>query len=189
MTDFVYLGAWVATTERDLRVRKAKAYAACHKLKKMWKSDLRGGLKIRLFVATVESILLHGYETCTLTEPLKKRIDSCYTLMLRMALNVDWKQRKTNKEVYGNLPRATMKIQERRMRLAGHIHRHPELVANRLLFWEPTHGVRSRGRPATTYVDSLRADTGLNDTGEMGGLMADRVLLRQRINTRTLKPP
>ena len=189
MTDFVYLGAWIATTERNLQVRKAKAWAACHKLKKMWKSDLRRGLKIRLFVATVESILLYGSETWTLTESLKKRIDGCYTRMLRMALNVDWKQRKTNKEVYGNLPRATMKIQERRMRLAGHIHRHPELVANRLLLWEPTHGVRSRGRPAKTYVDSLRADTGLNDTGEMGGLMADRVLWRQRINTRTLKPP
>ena len=35
VTDFVYLGAWIATTERDLRVRKAKALAACHKLKKM----------------------------------------------------------------------------------------------------------------------------------------------------------
>ena len=32
--------------------------------------------------------------------------------------------------------------------------------------------VRSRGRPDKTYVDSLRADTGLNDTGEMGRLMA-----------------
>ena len=36
-----------------------------------------------------------------------------------------------------------------------------EQVANRLLLWEPTHGVRSRGRPAITYDDSLRADTGL----------------------------
>ena len=35
VTDFVYHGAWIATTERDLRVRKAKAWAACHKLKKM----------------------------------------------------------------------------------------------------------------------------------------------------------
>ena len=48
--DFVYLGAWIATTERDLRVRKAKAWAACHKLKKILKSDLRRGLNIRIFV-------------------------------------------------------------------------------------------------------------------------------------------
>ena len=68
---------------------------------------------IRLFVATVESILLYGSETWTLTESLKKRIDRSYTRMLRMVLNVYWKQHKTNKEVYGNLPRATMKIQVR----------------------------------------------------------------------------
>ena len=188
-TDFVYLGSWIATTEKDLRVRKAKAWAACHKLKKIWKSDLRRGLKIRLFVATVESILLYGSETWTLTEALMKSIDGCYTRMLRMALNVDWRSHKTNREVYGHLPRATMKIQERRMRLAGHVHRHPELVANRLLLWEPTQGGRSRGRPCKTFVDNLRDDTGLTNTGEIAGLMADRLLWRQRIDTRTLKPP
>ena len=134
---------------RRNRIRKAKAWAACHKLKKMWKSDLKRSLKIRLFVSTVESILLYGAETWTLTERLEKQLDGCYTRMLRMALNVNWKQHLTNKEVYGNLPRATMKVQERRMRFAGHLHRHPELTANRLLLWEPKHGVRDRGRPAT----------------------------------------
>ena len=79
---------------------------------------------------------------------------------------------------------ATMKIQKRRMQLVGHIHRHPELVAKRLLLWEANHGVRSRGRPAMSYVHSLRVVTGLSDTGEIGGLMADRVLWRKRINTR-----
>ena len=189
VSDFKYLGCWIATTERDFRIRKAKAWAACHKLKKMWKSDLKRSLKIRLFVSTVESILLYGAETWTLTERLEKQLDGCYTRMLRMALNVNWKQHLTNKEVYGNLPRATMKVQERRMRFAGHLHRHPELTANRLLLWEPKHGVRDRGRPAMSYVDNLRKDTGLSDTGEIGRLMADRLLWRRRIDTRTLKPP
>jgi hypothetical protein len=174
-------------TEKDLRIRKAKAWAACHKLKKIWKSNLRKGLKIRLFVATVESMLLYGSKTWTLMESLRKRIDGCYTRMLRMALNVDQKQHLTNKEVYGRLPRATMKIQEQRMQLAGHIH--PELVAHRLLLWEPTHRARSRGRPALTFIDNLRNDTGLADTLEIGRLMAGRTLWRQRINTQTLKPP
>jgi hypothetical protein len=49
--------------------------------------------------------------------------------------------------------------------------------------------VRDRGRPAMSYVDNLRKDTGLNDTGEIGRLMADRLLWRRRIDTRTLKPP
>ena len=30
VNNFVYLGAWIATTERDLKFRKAKAQAACH---------------------------------------------------------------------------------------------------------------------------------------------------------------
>ena len=188
--DFKYLGSWIASTEHDFVVRKAKAWAACHKLKKIWNSNLRRSLKVRLFTATVESILLYGSETWTLTESLKKRIDGCYTRMLRMALNVDWRLHKTNKEVYGTLPRATMKIQDRRMRLAGHIQRHNELLAHHTLLWEPTHGVRSRGRPALTFVDNIRADTGLTDTGEISRL-ADRLVLlwRQRIDTRTLKPP
>ena len=62
------------------------------------------------------------------------------------------------------------------MRLAGHMHRHPELVANRSLLWEPNHGMKSRGRPAMTYVDSLPVDIRLSNIGEIGALMADRVL-------------
>jgi glucose-6-phosphate dehydrogenase assembly protein OpcA len=86
VSDLIYLGFWVATTKKDLRIRKAKARAACHKLKK---SNLRRALKMRLYVATVESILSYGSETWSLTELLRKRIDGCLARMLRMALNVD----------------------------------------------------------------------------------------------------
>ena len=40
-----------------------------------------------------------------------------------------------------------------------------------------------------TCLDSIRADIELNDTRDIGGLMADSVLWRQRIDTPTLKPP
>ena len=187
--DFVYLGAWIASTEQDFKVRKAKAWAACHKMKKIWKSDLRRDLKIRLFQATVESILLYGSETWTMTASLLKRIDGCYTRMLRMALNVNWRQRLTNKVVYGYLPRVTSKIQARRMKLAGHIQRHEELIAHKLLLWEPLHGARGRGRPPLTFVDTIRRDTELDNTDEIRRLMTDRQLWRRTINSRTLKPP
>ena len=55
--DFVYMGSWTATTERDFWVRKGKAWAACHKLKKILKSKLRKSQKIRLVVATVSKFL------------------------------------------------------------------------------------------------------------------------------------
>ena len=82
-----------------------------------------------------------------------------------------------------------MFIQERRMRLAGHIHRHEDLIGQALLLWEPTQGVRGRGRHAMTFVDTLRSDTGLDSTADIGTLMADRQLWRDFIKTRTMKPP
>ena len=66
--DFLYLGAKIRNTEEDLAERKKKVWAACHCLKSVWKSDLQRDLKIRVFTATVESVLLYGSETWTLTK-------------------------------------------------------------------------------------------------------------------------
>ena len=56
--DFVYLGAHLDNPEHEFAVRKTKAWAACHQMKKIWSSKMRRQLKIRLFIATVESIIL-----------------------------------------------------------------------------------------------------------------------------------
>ena len=88
--DFVYLGSRMKSSEKDFKVSKAKALGACHQMKLVWKSYMRRELKVRLFLATVESILLYGSETWTVSQTLAKRIDGCYTRMLRMAL-IDWK--------------------------------------------------------------------------------------------------
>ena len=61
--DFVYLGSKIRASESDIDARKAKAWAACHKLKQIWKSDLRKAIKVRLFTALIESVLLYGSET------------------------------------------------------------------------------------------------------------------------------
>ena len=187
--DFVYLGSWVNDSVHDFMVRKAKAWAACHQLKNIWKSDMRRELKVRLFQATVESVLLYGSETWTVTKTLSKKIDGCYTRMLRMALNIYWPIKIRNNELYRSLPKVSSKIQERRMSLAGHIWRHDDLVAHSVLFWDPKHGHRSRGRPKKTYFDTLCDDTGLRDAAEMQRLMDDRVLWRNNIPARSYYPP
>ena len=112
--------------------------------------------------------------------------------MLMMALNIDWKAHITNKEVYGNLPRVTTKIQERRMRLSWHLTRHDDLVEHKLVLWEPNYGKRSLGRPRITFVDVLRKDTGLDwmdSTTELKALMDDRVLWSRSIDILTKYPP
>ena len=104
--------------------------------------------------------------------------------MLRMALNVHWYDKVSNAELYGDMPKVTEKIRTRRMRLAGHIQRHEDEIAHDLLFWEPKHGSRGRGRPHVNYIDMLKQDTGLEDVAEARSLMSDRVLWKERVKDR-----
>ena len=152
LDDFKYLGAWIDNTEKDIKIRKALAWQACNKLTKIWKSTLPGKIKIKLLSATVESVLLYGSETWTLTNKLEKQLDGCYTRMLRAAVNVHWSQHMTNEELYGGLPKISHKIQVRRLKLAGHCCRHKEELAAKLVLWTPTHGQTCRGRPRSLLL-------------------------------------
>ena len=173
VTDFQYLGSWVESTKKDVEVRIAKAWAACSKLNNVWQSDLSKDLKINLFRAAVESVLLYGSESWTMTDTLSKRIDGTYTRLLRTALNVSWRQHLTNRQLYGNLPPVSSVIQVRRLQFAGHFYRSKNEVVNRVILCEPSHGRRSKGRPAKSYINILAADTGA-ERSELPGLMGNR---------------
>ena len=101
--DFKYLGSYIGSTEKDIQVRKALAWRALHSLKKVWKSSMNADLKRNLFRTTVEAILLYGCESWTLTTKDESRLDGTYrpTRMLRMALNVTWRDKIRNDILYG----------------------------------------------------------------------------------------
>ena len=182
VNDFIYLGAWIASTQHDIKVRRAKTWKALNSMDKVWRSSMNSDTKRRLFVSTVESVLLYGCETWTLTVADEKALDGLYTRLLRRALNVSWEEHVRNVDLYGNLPRLSDKIRERRMKLAGHSVRHPELVASGLVLWEPAHGSRSAGGRCATYIDALKRDTGLTVTAEVRTLMVDRQRWRAAIH-------
>ncbi|KAJ8337946.1 hypothetical protein SKAU_G00369120 [Synaphobranchus kaupii] len=186
VSDFKYLGSWVNSTEQDLRVRKALAWKALNGMASVWKSNLPREAKLHFFDATVEAVLLYGRECWTLKPSLQKSLDGCYTRMLRAALNIDQNAHVNNMRLYGGRPRLSEKIAARRMRLAGHCHRHRELPASKLVLWEPSpgRGRRSRGRPTPTFVDILKKDVGAETTGEIAGCMEDRVGWRRRWEAR-----
>jgi len=100
--------------------------------------------------------------------------DGTYTRMLRKALNTHWFSHTPNKVLYGDLLHVSNTIAARRLQLAGYCIRHPELSAQPLVLWEPSHGRRGGGRPKATYVDTLKKDTGAQDAAELATLMRDR---------------
>ncbi len=123
-SDFKYLGSWINSSEKDLKIRKGQAWSVLHSMKKVWSSTLSDRLKRSLFVSTVEAVLLYGAETWTLTTKMKKSLDGCYTRVLRMALNISWQDHMRHSNLYAGWPKATEKICERRLKLAGHCVRH-----------------------------------------------------------------
>ena len=80
--DFKYLGSWTQSSLQNIKTRNALAWKACNKLTKIWKSNLPRSAKVKLFQATVESILLYGSETWTVTTKVRKMLDGCYTRLL-----------------------------------------------------------------------------------------------------------
>ena len=88
---------------------------------------------------------------------------------------------KTNKELYDNVPKVTDTLTIRRLGFIGHSWRKKDEVISDLLLREPKHGARKRGRPATTYVDQLRNDTGLS-IAELQSIMGNRKEWMKLIN-------
>ena len=168
--DFLYLGGYT-NSSRDMDSRIGKAWGALNSLTKIWRSRVKTQTKVRIFQSLIESILLYGCESWVMTKTAEKKIDGTYTRMLRVAKNISWRARMTNRQLYGQIPKISATIRRRRLALAGHVSRHDE-PAGRLLFWSPEEP-RRRGRPNTTIKDVLQNDTGLN-TNEIPTAMADR---------------
>ena len=110
---FTYLGSSVSSNEK-----KNRHAANEGKLSIIWKSDVTDEMKRSFFQAAVESILLYGCTTWTLTKRLEKKIDGNYTRMLRAILNKSWQQQPQKHQLYGHLPPITKTIQVRRTRHA-----------------------------------------------------------------------
>ena len=104
--DFKYLGSWIADSKRDMEVRIKLAWKALNKLDRIWKLKLKRELKIQFFRTTIQSVLLYGAESWTLTNSMCRRLDGTYTIMLRAVVGFTWRDRKTNNELYGQLSNA-----------------------------------------------------------------------------------
>ena len=124
---------------------------------------------------------MYGSSTWTLTKAQEKTLDGTYTRMLRAALNLSWEDHPTKKQIYGDLPAISTKIRQRRLRFAGHCHRSKTELASKLILWQPNHGKRSRGAPATTYIKQLAQDAGCS-IEDLPTLMEDKEVWREMVN-------
>jgi hypothetical protein len=156
--DYKYLGSWLLNSKADFTIRKDLAWVPINKLYRVWRSDtIRRDIKINLFLATIESILLYNATTWTMTKSLETSLDGAYTKLLRYALNVSWKDHVKNDDLYGALPRVSTRLRERRMIFAGHCWRcymSASQPVHDLLFWSAPDGAQLKGN-WKTYTQVL----------------------------------
>ena len=168
--DFKYLGSFIMDSYKDFKIRKA-----CNALGKIWRSNLDNNLKVRLFRAAVEPILLYGAETWTLTLKQQQRLDGTYTNLLRRVQNIHWSSHATLEEIYRELPPISARLAKRRLLFAGHCCRAEGEAVSGLLLWSPSHlPVRSR---RLTFPKVISRDAGL-DVEDLRAAMCDREVWR-----------
>ena len=80
---------------------------------------------------------------------------------------------KATKNYTATIPKITGTLMIGRLRFIGHRWRKNDEVMGDLLLWETKHSARKRARPAATYVDQLRNDTGLG-IAELKSIMGNR---------------
>ena len=180
VSDFKYLGSYIMNSEKDFKTRKVLAWSACNKLDKIWQSNLPLHLKLNLFKSTVEPILMYGSETWTLHTRQQRRLDGCYTNLLRRVQNISWKQHYTLQQIYDKIPPVSERLAQRRVQFAGHCYRAEGELISDLILWKP-----SKGRKLT-YPDVVARDTGL-EVQDLHVGMADREWWRKVVSSISAK--
>ena len=132
---FTYLGSVVhqsTTCEAEVNRRLGLAHGVMNSLSKtVWRSrDLSRWTKVRVFKALVVPVLLYSSEAWTLTDGLKRRLDSFVTTSLRRIFGYRWQDHVSNQKVLdrAEMGRVTCLIRERQLRFYGHVVRFPTLI-------------------------------------------------------------
>ena len=94
VSNFKYLGVNISsdgTIERELSARIQKASGAFNQLSNIWKNrNIQTNTKIRIYKASVLTILLHGSEVWNTTKKQHRRLEVFHQRCLRRILRIKW---------------------------------------------------------------------------------------------------
>ena len=80
--DFKYLGGY-SDSGYDMNTRIGQAWSAINSLDKVWKAAIKKETKLKVFKASVETILLYVADSWTLNVARSNKLDGSYTKMVR----------------------------------------------------------------------------------------------------------
>ena len=161
---FTYLGSVVHSStscEAEVARRLGLAYGAMNSLDKtVWRSRyLSRKTKVKIFGSLVMPVLLYSCEAWTLTEGLKRRLNTFVCSSLRRILSIRWQDHVSNQRVLemAGMSCVVCSVRLRQLRSFGHVMRFPPSdPANRILSaGEPKGWRRPKGRPRKRWLEQL----------------------------------
>ena len=140
---------------------------------KIWKSNLNKHIKFNIFRVTIEPILLYGSETWTLSVKQQRRLDGCYTRLLKRVQNLSWQGVVPPSRIYPTLSRND---EFNSLDIA------PGLLESlcHLLFSESTTSYKRCRK--LTYPDSISRESGI-DKDHLLKAMLDRDIWKDVVNS------
>ena len=77
--------------------RIGQSWRALNSLNKVWKADIKKETNTKVLKASVDTILLYGSDSWSLSSALCNKLDGSYTKMLPAIYNISWRDLTTNK--------------------------------------------------------------------------------------------
>ncbi|XP_075161887.1 uncharacterized protein LOC142234612 [Haematobia irritans] len=152
-------------TSEDIKNRLNKGRAAFASLEKVWRSKYISTTKIKIFNATIKSVILYGCETWNSAIKDLQTIQVIINRCLRKIVRIFWPNTITNEELWRTTKQqsALLEIRRRKWMWIRHTLRKPhDDIARTALDWNP-QGSRRRGRPANTWRRLVDAE--IHDAG------------------------
>ena len=167
--DFKYLGSIKSadgTCIKDIKARIAMGKSKMTELNNIWKDrSIPLQLKIKLLKCLIWPVVMYGCEAWTLRKADESRLEAADMWFFRRLSNISWEDRRTNDSVLEELglQRSFLnEIKRRRLKYVGHAVRNPRTDLMSTVLQGKVEGKRGRGRPAMTYIDNIKKDSGLS---------------------------
>ncbi|KAI5644176.1 reverse transcriptase (RNA-dependent DNA polymerase) domain-containing protein [Phthorimaea operculella] len=157
---FTYLGSIIEEAGRsdmEIRTRIAIAKKAFTSNRYIYSSKIGINIRKKLIKTYIWSVALYGSESWNITKKDKDHLEAFEMWCWRRMLKISWREKVTNVEV---LERAKEKrniirtIENRRANCFGHVLRHHNLITQ--IIEGKLEGKRERGRPRTTYIQTIK---------------------------------
>ncbi|RWS06003.1 endonuclease-reverse transcriptase-like protein [Dinothrombium tinctorium] len=181
--DFIFLGSRIVRNgdcSTEVKRRLTMGRSAMLSMNKVWKSKYVSlTTKCRLVYAIVFPITMYGCESWILKKADRRKVDSFELWCWRRLLRIPWTARVTNREVLERInPDMSLEGKITRLRLTyiGHVMRSSTLEKDLMLGM--VSGKRRPGRQRMRWLDTIKADTGLN-LQQLTVLVQDRIAWRE----------